>query len=205
MLTIRGLKEVCVGSVGLEQRSSGLLDARRERELDVVVVHLLDNRSPGVLGGNGAHAEDLNGVCPGAMTGSHVSVALRDGVADSQVAVLTVHVVGSGPGVVLEPNAEVLDGLWPLLADLLDVDDLTVGLLDLLQLTQEVPEPGFGDNMVWSEDPHLVKWRLWSLGCRQVTADDHVLLESPLGLHFRSQKKDFRPFYLTCRSEKKAH
>ena len=39
----------------------------------------------------------LDGVSPGAVTSSHIAVALGHGGADCQVAVLTVHVVGAGP------------------------------------------------------------------------------------------------------------
>ena len=75
------------------------------------------------------------------MTGAHVPVALGDSGADSQVPVFPVHVVGARPGVVPQPNAEVLDGGRPLLPDLLKGDDFAVSLLDLLQLGQEVPIP----------------------------------------------------------------
>ena len=75
------------------------------------------------------------------MTGAHVPVALGDSGADSQVPVFPVHVVGARPGVVPQPNAEVLDGGRPLLPDLLKGDDFAVSLLDLLQLGQEVPVP----------------------------------------------------------------
>ena len=56
-------------------------------------------------------------------------------------AVLPVHVVGSRSGVVSQPDPEVLDLEGVLLLDLLDGDDLSGGLLELTQLTQEVPEP----------------------------------------------------------------
>lgn len=38
----------------------------------------------------------------------------------------------------------------------LDGHNFTSGLLKLLQLSQEVPEPGLGNDDVWGEDPHLV-------------------------------------------------
>ena len=53
------LKEECVRSVGLEGGSGGLLYAAWQGELDVVVVHLLDQGSLGVLGGHRLDAEDL--------------------------------------------------------------------------------------------------------------------------------------------------
>jgi len=36
-------------------------------------------------------------------------------------------------------------------------NDLTSGLLDLLQAAQEVPVPGLGDDCVRRKDPHAVK------------------------------------------------
>jgi hypothetical protein len=35
-----------------------------------------------------------------------------------------------------------------------DGDDLSVGLLDLVELSEEVPESGLGDDLVRGEDPH---------------------------------------------------
>lgn len=76
-----------------------------------------------------------------AMAGSHVAVALGDGTADGQVAVLTVHVVSSRTRVITQPDAEVLDLQWSLLILALDGDNLTGGLLEFAQLAQEIPEP----------------------------------------------------------------
>lgn len=63
----------------------------------------------------------------------------------------------------------------------IDADDLTVGLLDLAELGQEVPEPGLSDNSVGREDAHAVQLgRGVSLG-GQVTPNDLVLGETPYG------------------------
>ncbi len=75
------------------------------------------------------------------MTGSHVAVALGDGGRNGHVTVFPVHVVGARPGVVPQPDAEVLDLQGLLLLDLLDADDLSGSLLELTELTQKVPEP----------------------------------------------------------------
>jgi len=57
-------------------------------------------------------------------------------------------------------------------------DDLSVRLLDLAQLGEEVPEPGLGDNIVGSEDAHPVQLRgRVSLG-GQMAPDDLVFLET---------------------------
>ena len=68
------LLEVCLGSVGLEDATSLLLDPAWERELDVGVVHLLDQRTTSVLGSHGLASDDLDGVSSGSVSGSHVPV-----------------------------------------------------------------------------------------------------------------------------------
>ena len=52
------------------------------------------------------------------MPGGHVLVQRRDGICAGHLAVLLVHVVGAGAGVVADPDTEVLDLLWVLLVDL---------------------------------------------------------------------------------------
>ena len=60
----------------------------------------------------------------------------------------------------------------------LDADDLTGGLLDLLETTQEVPVTGLGDSLVRGEDGHPVHGRgRVGLG-GQVAPDDLVLLKA---------------------------
>lgn len=64
---------------------------------------------------------------------------------------------------------------------LVQADDLAVGLLDLAQLGEEVPETALGDDIVGSEDAHAVE-----LGGRvgvggQVAPDDLVLLQAAFG------------------------
>ena len=58
-----------------------------------------------------------------------------------RVLFLPVHVVGSGSGIITEPDSEVLDLQRVLLPDLLDGDDLSSGLLELTELTEEIPKP----------------------------------------------------------------
>ena len=109
----------------------------------------------------------------GPVPGSHVPVALGDGATDGEVTVLAVHVVGPGPaaqqlvrlhhitshltvlpGVVSQPDAEVLDLQRLPLLDLLNGDDLSGSLLKFPQLSQEVPETRLGHDGVGSEDLH---------------------------------------------------
>lgn len=58
-------------------------------------------------------------------------------------------------------------------------DDLAIGLLDLPELSKEVPEPRLGHNGVGREDAHAVQLgRGVGLG-GQVTPDNLVLVETP--------------------------
>lgn len=52
------------------------------------------------------------------MTGGHVLVHSLDGIGPGHLAVLLVHVVGTGAGVVSNPDTEVLDLQGVLLVDL---------------------------------------------------------------------------------------
>jgi hypothetical protein len=52
------------------------------------------------------------------VAGGHVLVEGMDGIAAGHLAVLLVHVVGTGARVVTDPDTEVLDGLGVLLVDL---------------------------------------------------------------------------------------
>jgi hypothetical protein len=61
------------------------------------------------------------------VTGGHVLVEGLDGVGAGHLTVLTVHVVGTGAGVVADPDADVLDLERVLLVDL----RLLVALLDV--------------------------------------------------------------------------
>lgn len=68
--------------------------------------------------------------------------------------------------------------VWIVGTYVLDTDDLTSGLLDLLETAQEVPVSGLGDRLVGSEDGHAVEGggRV-SLG-GQVAPDDLVFLKT---------------------------
>lgn len=144
----------------------------------------------------------VNGPETGTVASSHVRVESLDGICSRELTVLLVHVVGAGAGVVSDPDTEVLDAQRVLLADLslthqppslppprffdamgvwtylVQANNLTVCLLDLPQLHQEVPEAGLGDNLIRSEDAHAVELRGGvSLG-GQVAPDDLVLLKA---------------------------
>lgn len=111
------------------------------------------------------------------MAGSHVTVALSDCTTDCQVAVFTVHVVCSRARIITQPDAEVLDLQRRLLVLALDGDNLASCLLEFAQLTQEIPETGLGDDVVWCEDDHLEEGRIRLLLGRQFATDDLIFLQ----------------------------
>ena len=79
-----------------------------QRELDLGVVELLGCCSAALVGCDLLYLHDLDPVGPGKVPGAHVSVALGGGAGCGQVPVLPVHVVGASAGVIVQPDAEVL-------------------------------------------------------------------------------------------------
>ena len=79
-----------------------------QRELDLGVVEVFDGWPAALAGWDLLHLHDLDGVGLGMMPGTHVSVALGDSAHDVQVLVFPVQVVGATPGVIAQPDAEVL-------------------------------------------------------------------------------------------------
>ncbi len=134
----------------------------------------------------------------GSVTGGHILVQGVDSGNAGHLTVLLVHVVGTGAGVVADPDAEVLDLLGALLGDLaqsassppflsstrthlVQRDDLTVRLLDLAELAEEVPEPRLGDNIVGRKNTHAVDLGGGVGLAGEVAADDLVFLEASCG------------------------
>ena len=95
------------------------------------------------------------------MSGTHISVSLGDGISGVSGSVFTVHVVGSRSWVVSEPDSEVLDNGWWLFLNLLDRDNFTSGLVDLLVVWYKVPESWLGSDWVWCEKSNPVEWWVW--------------------------------------------
>ena len=145
-----------------------------ERELDLGIQELLNVGTTDLGGSQFSNTDDLDGAEAAAVTSSQVHVAGLDGFSTAQSAVFLVHVVGTGTGVVAQPDTEVLDLHGLLFADDGAGDDFTGGTLDLLELTQEVEEAGLGDDFVNSEDAHLVELRSGVLFRRQLTTDDLI-------------------------------
>jgi hypothetical protein len=60
---------------------------------------------------------------------------------------------------------------------LIDANDLTVNLLDLLQLAQEVPETGLGNDLIGSKEAHTEELRGRLLLGGKVATDNLVLVK----------------------------
>ena len=86
-----------------------LLDAFWQREPDLGVMELLDQRASTAGSRHLLHLDDLDRVCPGPVTSPHVAVALSHSPWHTQVTVLAVHVVSTRSWVITQPDAEVLD------------------------------------------------------------------------------------------------
>lgn len=63
-------------------------------------------------------------------------------------------------------------------AYLVDGNNFSIGLLDLPQLHQEIPEPRFSNDHIRSKNPHAVELWCWVCVCWEMAANDLVLLES---------------------------
>ena len=89
-----------------------------------------------------------------------------------------------GPRLVPHPDPKVLDRRRPLLEDLVARDDLPVGLLDLAQLGQKVPELGACARVVGGPELHAEERGLRVGGGGEVAPDDGVLVELVAALLF---------------------
>lgn len=67
---------------------------------------------------NSGSADDLDGLEASSVTSSHIVVEGVDCAVEGDVTVLTIHIMSTGAGVVLNPDTKVLDGSWVLLGDL---------------------------------------------------------------------------------------
>lgn len=86
--------------------------------------------------------------------------------------------MGAGTGVVSQPHTVILHALGSIrLLDLLDLNNLTIGLLDLLQLGQKVPEARLCNDVVRSKNGHPEQWWIGEGGRGQVATHNSVLTE----------------------------
>lgn len=106
------------GREHLLQRLGGAQLAVGKGELKILVVELLDVHSLAVLVGNGGSTDDLDRACAGTVATSHVVVQGVNSTVQSNISVLTVHIVGTRSRVVLDPHTVVLDVRGLLLGNL---------------------------------------------------------------------------------------
>lgn len=144
-------------------------------ELQVLGQELLDVLSLDISGLlDLSNLQDVDGSESGSVSSSHVLVQGLNSSDSRDISDLLVHVVGAGSGVVSDPDTKVLDLGWVSLVDLVDRDDFTGSLLDLVQFLQKVPVTGLGDDLVCGEDSHSEQ--LWFRNglSWQTTANDLV-------------------------------
>lgn len=92
-------------------------------ELDLGVVEPLDCWSGAHAGCNLLHLHDLDRVGPSAVRGTHEIVSPGGGILSCQAPVLQVHAVGVAVGVIVQPDAQVLQPHGGLLKHLSTVDN----------------------------------------------------------------------------------
>merc|ERR1719348_2286905 len=182
---VESLLEVSVRSLPSHQSSLLLcVDSSGERELDLGVVHLGDQRSATLASCDSLTSDDLDGVSSCSMSGTHVSVALGDGAIGRHIPVLSVHVVSARPGVVSQPDTKVLNFEGEFFLDQFTGNNFSGGLLELSQLTQKVPESGLSHNVIRSKNSHPVQ-RSYRFSIRWQFSTDHgIFLQGTLSLHF---------------------
>jgi len=109
-------------------------------ELNFGIVKLLGVLTLAERYWNSCSLNDLDARGTHPMARSHLIVHLLHCSIESQISVLLVHVVVASPALIAHPDTIVLDGGGVLLKNLIDGQELTVRLLDLLQLSEEVPK-----------------------------------------------------------------
>jgi hypothetical protein len=105
----------------------------------------------------------------------HFCVELADCAVEGHIAVLLVHVVVAGSGLVSEDDAEVSDAVLFSWMDFAGGNDLTLHSSHLVLTLHVVPVFGTSENLVASEHSHSVKLRVGVLLTGESSADDKVL------------------------------
>lgn len=151
----------------------------RKREAEAWLKKLLDVRPANIFCLlNLDNAEDVDRPETGTVASCHVLIKRFYGVRTSELTELLVHVVRSGARIVTNPYSKILHFQGLLFVDDVDSNYLSVGLFDLLQLSQEIPEPRFGDDIIGREDTHAVNLGIWLVLRREVAADDLIFSEA---------------------------
>jgi len=151
----------------------------RKREAKARLKKLLDVRPANIFRLlNLDNAEDMDRPETGTVASRHVLIKRFYSVRASELTELLVHVVRSGARIVTNPYAKILHFQRLLFVDDVHSDYLSVGLLDLLQLSQEIPETRFGDDIIGREDTHAVNLGIGLILRREVAADDLIFSEA---------------------------
>ena len=146
----------------LELEASGVLDSQ-------VLVGELDD------------LDNVDSVSGDLVVSSHLVVELVDCVLDGDGSELLEHVLLSDVALVLEVDSEVLGLDLSAVEDLLDFEDLSVGLLDLVLASHDLPELGLGEGGVLGNDFHHGDFWL-SLGLAGALSSVDVELSSSFGV-----------------------
>ena len=100
---------------------------------------------------------------------------LTDSSVQSGVSVLFVHVVDSSSGLILEDDAESFDMTWSSFKDFVDWKDLALSAFGFEKSSQMVPEFGFGDDVVSSEQSEGVDFGIGVLFSGEFSSHDKEL------------------------------
>lgn len=119
----------------------------------------------------------LNWMGASTMTWGHIGIALCNCSTDSEVTVFTVHVVGSWTWIISKPDAEIFDFEWCFFVLSFNTHNFTSCLLELTQLTQEIPETTLGNDMIWCENVHFEERWIWILFGWQFSANDLIFFK----------------------------
>lgn len=176
-LLLEGLVE---GSWSLELvQLLGLLDSVWQWEFQVLSQELLDILSLDILSlSQFDNLQNVNVSKSGSVSGSQVLVHGLDSSDSGNISVLLVHVVNSRSRLVSDPNTESLHLGRSGLGDHIHGHNLSRSLLGLVQLLQEVPVSGLGNDGVWSENSHSEQLWLWDGLGRKTTTNNLILVQS---------------------------
>lgn len=139
-------------------------------------MELLDVGTHALRSPESVDLDDVDVVPSSLVHGGHLVVHLIYGTSTSGVPVLLVKVVDASSRSVAEIDAEVLDSGGLPLFNLVDGEELTLGLLDLLQLAHEIPEARLGNDVILSKNAHTVHLGVGVRIGRDTTTDDLVLV-----------------------------
>ena len=151
-------------------------------------MHLLGALPFAKLSWYGGCLNDLNAWIPNSVARSHLSIHLFNRTIECSVPIFLVHVVISSSALISQPNSIVfyLGGI--LLKNLINCQNLTIALLNFLELPQEIPKLGFGTNLVRSPKLHPVDPRML-IRFRRKGPPYHLVLVKLESNHFGDKRQ----------------